>query len=48
LQHGRELTIAEPSDQHTLAVREFERIVMYMRLVLVDLPKASHWSAPLK
>ena len=38
----RVLAFAEPSQQHELAIREFQRIVMHMRLIHVELSEASH------
>ena len=42
LQHGRVLTFAQMSQQHDLAIGELQRIMMDLRLVLVDLPESSH------
>src|SRR5262249_2773 len=45
LQHRCVLAFIEPSDQHGLSIREFERIVMHVRFVCVDLPKTSYLAA---
>src|SRR5215831_469938 len=45
LQHRCVLAFIEPSDQHDLSVREFERIVMHVRFVCVDLPKTGYLGA---
>src|SRR5262249_45825473 len=42
LQHRCVLAFIEPSDQHDLSIREFERIVMHVRFVRVHLPKAGY------
>jgi hypothetical protein len=39
LQHGRYLPGEQPRDQHDLAGREFQRIVVDMRIVHTDLPE---------
>lgn len=39
LQNSCGLTDNEPRDHHDLAVREFERIVMHVRNIGVDLPE---------
>jgi len=42
LQYGRPLTRNEACQQHDAAIREFQRIMMHVLLVFVDLPEASH------
>ena len=42
LQHGRVLTFAQMRQQHDLPVRKLKRIMMNVRLVLVDLSEHSH------
>jgi len=39
LKHGCRLTLAQECQQHGSPIREFERIVMGGRLLLVDLSK---------
>src|SRR5712692_2778736 len=36
------LAFAQSREQHDLPAGEFERIVMYVRLLVVDLPESSH------
>src|SRR6266536_5323717 len=43
LQDGRALTSAQSREQHDLPAGEFERIVIHVRLVVVDLPEPSHF-----
>src|ERR1700676_1041720 len=43
LQHSRLLTHAEPGEQHNLPVGELKRVVMHVRLLLLDLPEPSHF-----
>src|SRR5262249_62396648 len=40
LQHNCMLPLAQSGDEHNLPVRELERVVMYVRLILIDLPEA--------
>jgi hypothetical protein len=42
LQYGRALTGNQPRDHHDLAVREFECIVVDVRVVHVDLPESGN------
>jgi hypothetical protein len=42
LQHGRGLTRDKPRDHHHLATREFERVVMNVRIVHLNLPEPGH------
>jgi len=42
LQYGRVLTGDQPRDQHDLSVREFERVVVDVRIVHVDLPESGN------
>jgi hypothetical protein len=42
LQYGRALTGDQPRDHHDLAVREFECIVVDVRVVHVDLPESGN------
>ena len=36
LQHSRMLPLTQPGDEHSVPVGEFECVVMYVRLLLVD------------
>jgi hypothetical protein len=42
LQHGGGLTGDKPRDQHHLATWEFERVVMDVRIVHIELPEPSN------
>jgi hypothetical protein len=42
LQHGRVLSFAQMRQQNDPPVRKLKRIMMNVRLVLVDLPEHSH------
>ena len=42
LQHGRVLAYAYTSEQHDLTIGELKRVVMHVRLLLLDLPEPSH------
>ena len=42
LQHGRVLSFAQMRQQHDFPVRKLKRIMMNVRLVLVDLSEHSH------
>ena len=43
LQYGRALTGDQPRDHHDLAAREFECVVMQVRVVHVDLPESGNF-----
>src|ERR1700730_5163855 len=42
LQHARALAFAQSPEQHDLPAGEFERIVIHVRLVVVELPEPRH------